>query len=75
MEIYLIRELILDWDARREEDAVRYEIIGHTTSRDQAEAICRLGKTYDVNDCWAIKGTRSQYTVVISKKLNEEMFL
>jgi hypothetical protein len=75
MELFLVKELMIDWDARKEEDALRYEVIGYTTSREEAEAICRLGKIYDVNECWAIKGTMPQYINVPSRQLYEEMFL
>lgn len=69
MEVYIIKQIWVDWLENRSENAVGYDIIGYVTSKQAAEEFCDKGRDYDVNDCWAVKGTMPQYTYTLLKEL------
>lgn len=70
-EIYMIKEVHLEWEARREKDAIKHVVIGYIKGLEEAQNFIDNGIEYDVNDCWAIKGTLPQYSKTLLKNLSK----
>ena len=47
---------------------ISYDIIGYVVGEEGKECYESLGRDYDVNDCWAIKGTLPEYRLTELKR-------
>lgn len=69
-KIYLIEKLYLDPMENRESRALTQKIVGYTTSVEDAERIVNNGRTFDVNDCWALKKDTAEYSYTEIQRLS-----
>lgn len=67
-KIYLVEQIWIDWTESKVEKALGYDIIGYVVGEEGKECYESLGRDYDVNDCWAIKGILPEYRVTELKR-------
>lgn len=67
--IYIIQKIWVDPFENKEYNAIGYTIIGYVTTKEEAEEWGERGRDYDVNDCWAIKGTVPEYKYITIQRL------
>ena len=67
-KIYLVEQIWSDSMENKVEKALGYEIIGYVVGEEGKECYESLGRDYDVNDCWALKGTLPEYRLTELKR-------
>jgi len=68
---YIILQIWISPLENKVRDAVGYNIVGYTETMDEAEDFCNQGKDYDVNDCWAIQGSKPEFIFQEVKLIRE----
>lgn len=70
-DVYLIQRLWVDCLQIKESKTFGYETIGFVYTQEEAEKYidAHATKDFDVNDCWAIKGTIPEYKYEVITKI------
>lgn len=68
---YIIFQIWVSPLENKVRDAVGYNIVGYTETGDEAEEFCNQGRDYDVNDCWAIQGSKPEFIYQEVKLIRE----
>ena len=69
-KIYLIEKLCLNPMENIVHQALIKTVEGYTTSVEDAERIVNEGRTFDVNDCWALKKDTPEYSYTEIQRLS-----
>ena len=69
-KIYMIEKLCLNPMENIVHQALTQKIVGYTTSVEDAERIVNEGRTFDVNDCWALKKDTPEYSYTEIQRLS-----
>ena len=70
MKIYIIRKLQIDSMENHPIRAVSREIIGFVKSEIEAKDICKSGKTFNSDDCWALIEEEQEFDYLVVEELD-----